>query len=349
VRINIIKIGVAANAGTCDRRATIDYDRAVTWVSATIPAPGIRSIEVGPFDVRLYALSLLAAIAVATWITIRRWTARGGDADLVLEMALWSVASGLIGARLYHVITSWDQLGDEWYAPFAIWEGGLGVWGGVAAGVAAAAVVVHRRGESVFAMMDAAAPGVLIGQGIGRLGNYFNQELFGGPSSLPWALEVDPSRRPDDTPFAETYHPTFLYEMLWNFAGAAFLIILGRRVRITPPGLFCLYVAVYSLGRIFWEQLRVDPSQTFLGQRLNFYVALVLLIGAVICFIWSQRRESAEPEAADARDLSAPAAGGATAARLAAAKAPRKSAGTPPVTVPRTPGGRARPRRKKKR
>lgn len=316
---------------------------------ATIPAPGLRTLELGPFDVRLYALCMLAGIAVATWLTMRRWTARGGDADLVLEVALWSVAFGLIGARLYHVITSWDQLGDEWYAPLAIWEGGLGVWGGIAAGVAAGAIVVHRRGESVFAMMDAAAPGVLIAQGIGRLGNYFNQELYGSASSLPWALEVDPSRRPDDTPFQATYHPTFLYEMLWNFAGAAFLIILGRRVRITPPGIFCLYVAIYSLGRIFWEQLRVDPSQTFLGQRLNFYVALALLIGAVICFIWSRRRDDDEPAPAAAGDLSAPAAGGATAARLAAAKGAGKTKGAPAGAVPRTPGGRAKPARKKKR
>jgi prolipoprotein diacylglyceryl transferase len=321
----------------------------VIWAPATIPAPGLRTLELGPFDVRLYALCMLAGIAVATWLTMRRWAARGGEPDLVLEVALWSVAFGLIGARLYHVITSWDQLGDEWYAPLAIWEGGLGVWGGVAAGVAAGAVVVHRRGESVFAMMDAAAPGVLIAQGIGRLGNYFNQELFGGPTGVPWALEVDPARRPDDTPFAETYHPTFLYEMLWNFAGAAALIILGRRVRITPPGIFCLYVAIYSLGRIFWEQLRVDPSQTFLGQRLNFYVALALLIGAVICFIWSQRRGDEEPGTADAVDVSAPAAGGATAARLAAAKSAGRTKKSPPAAVPRTPGGRAKPARKRKR
>ncbi len=123
-----------------------------------------------------------------------RWKEQGGDPDLVLEVALWSVLFGLIGGRLYHVITSWDQLGDEWYAPFAIWEGGLGIWGGVALGVAVGAYVTHRRGASVLAMMDAAAPGILIAQGIGRLGNYFNQELFGGPTDLPWGARGRPVR-----------------------------------------------------------------------------------------------------------------------------------------------------------
>ena len=283
---------------------------------ASIPAPSARDLELGPLEIRLYALCLLAGIVAAVVVTMWRWKAGGGDPDLVLEVALWSVLAGLIGARLYHDITSWDQLGDEWYAPFAIWEGGLGIWGGVALGVLTGAYVTHRRGASVLAMMDAAAPGILIAQGIGRLGNYFNQELFGGPTDLAWGLEVDPSRRPDEYLDNPTFHPTFLYEMLWNFAGAALIIWAGRRFRIRPPGVFCLYVAIYSLGRIFWEQLRVDPSREFLGQRLNFYVALVLFVGAIAFFVWSQRRAPAEPPAA----------------------AP---------DVPRTPGGRARPARKR--
>jgi prolipoprotein diacylglyceryl transferase len=267
---------------------------------ASIPAPPARNVPIGPLDVRIYALCLLAGIAVATWLTMRRWRERGGDPDLVLEVALWSVLGGLVGGRLYHVVTSPDQLGDEWYAPFAIWEGGLGIWGAVLGGVLAGAWITRRRGASVMAMMDAAAPGVLIAQGIGRLGNYFNQELFGGPTDLPWGLEVDPLRRPDAYADNPTFHPTFLYEMLWNFGGAAVLIWLGRRLRITPPGIFCLYVAIYSLGRLFWEQLRVDPSVTFLGQRLNFYVALVLLVGALAAFAWTQRREPRDGRSAGA-------------------------------------------------
>ncbi len=205
-------------------------------ILASIPAPSVRDLELGPLDIRLYALCLLAGVVVATWVTMIRWKEQGGDPDLVLEVALWSVLFGLIGGRLYHVITSWDQLGDEWYAPFAIWEGGLGIWGGVALGVVAGAYVTHRRGASVLAMMDAAAPGILIAQGIGRLGNYFNQELFGGPTDLPWGLEVDPSERPDAYPDNTTFHPTFLYEMLWNFAGAALIIWAGKRFRLRPPG-----------------------------------------------------------------------------------------------------------------
>lgn len=281
----------------------------------SIPAPSVRAFELGPFEIRMYALCLLAGVAVATWITYRRWRAQGGDPDLVLEVALWSVLAGIIGGRIYHDITSWDQVGDQWYGPFAIWEGGLGIWGGVALGVAVGAWVVHRRGASVTAFMDAAAPALLVGQAIGRLGNYFNQELYGGPSDLPWALEVDGRYRPDDDPLTATFHPTFLYELLWNLAAAALLVWIGKRYRIRPPGLFCLYVALYSLGRIFWEQLRVDPSRMFLGQRLNFYVALALLIGALAVFWWNQRRE----------DDPAPAGGGA---------------------LPRTPGGRASPGRR---
>lgn len=257
---------------------------------ASIPAPSVRDISIGPLDIRLYALCLLAGVVVATWLTMRRWKAIGGDPDLVLEVALWSVLAGLVGGRLYHDITSWNELGSQWYAPIAIWQGGLGIWGGVLAGVLVGAYVVRRRGASITAMMDAAAPGILIAQGIGRLGNYFNQELFGGPTDLPWGLEVDPNRRPAAYPDNPTFHPTFFYEMLWNFGGAALLIWLGHRFRIRPPGIFCLYVAIYSLGRIFEEQLRVDPSRHFLGQRLNFYVALALFIGGTAAFVWTQRR-----------------------------------------------------------
>ena len=282
--------GPPARAGS----TTINVVPGVTLL-ASIPAPPARNVSLGPLEIRLYALCLLAGIAAAVWLTMRRWRARGGDPDLVLETALWAVAGGLVGGRLYHVITSPDQLGDEWYAPFAIWEGGLGIWGAVAGGVAAGAVVVRRRGASVTGMLDAVAPGLLVAQSIGRLGNYFNQELYGTATTLPWALEVDPGRRPGGMEAVATYHPVFLYEILWNLAGAAALIWLGSRREIRPPGLFCLYVAWYSLGRLFWEQLRVDPSNEFLGQRVNFYVALVLLLGAAAAFVWTQRRRPGRP------------------------------------------------------
>ncbi|HTI32584.1 MAG TPA: prolipoprotein diacylglyceryl transferase [Miltoncostaea sp.] len=292
---------------------------------ANIPAPGIRQFSIGPFDIRLYALCLLAGVVAAAYIAARRWKAEGGDPELVLEVTLWSVLGGLIGARLYHDITSWNELSDHWYAPFAIWEGGLGIWGGVLVGVLVGAWVVHRRGESVLAMMDAAAPGILVAQGIGRLGNYFNQELYGGPTNLPWGLDVDPSFRPDNTPDAGVYHPTFLYEMLWNFGGAALIVWLGHRFRIRPPGVFCLYVMVYCAGRIWWEVLRVDPAHHFLGQRLNFWVALIVALLALVAFLWSLRRwpPGSEPyPKPTGRPLSAKA--------------------VPAESVPRTAGGRAK-------
>ncbi|MGI9539452.1 MAG: prolipoprotein diacylglyceryl transferase [Miltoncostaeaceae bacterium] len=251
---------------------------------ATIPAPSFREIELGPLDIRMYALTLLAGIAVGTWMTMRRWEAQGGDTDLVLEVALWGTAGGLIGGRIYHVITSYDQLGDDWWAPFAIWEGGLGIWGGVLGACIAGAVVVRRRGASVTRFMDAVAPGLLVGQGIGRLGNYFNPELYDEPTNLPWSLEVALGFRPFGLEATAAYHPVFLYEMLWNFGLAALLIWLGHRFAIRAPGVFALYVSLYSLGRVFWEQFRIDPSEEFLGQRLNFYVALALFVGGAIAF-----------------------------------------------------------------
>ncbi|MDX6555434.1 MAG: hypothetical protein QOD86_1629 [Miltoncostaeaceae bacterium] len=258
--------------------------------AASIPAPSIRQFEIGPLEIRLYALCILAGIVVATVLTTVRWRARGGDTDLVFEVALWSVLAGLIGARLYHDVTSWDQVGDQWYAPFAIWEGGLGIWGAILFGVLAGALVVRLKGASVTGFMDAAAPGILLAQAIGRLGNYFNQELFGTPTDLPWGLEVDVQDRPDGYLDSTTFHPTFLYEMVWNTAAALLLIWIGRRFRIRAPGIFCLYVAFYCAGRIIWEQLRIDPSQQFYGQRLNFYVAVAALAIAAAAFLVTQLR-----------------------------------------------------------
>ncbi len=267
-----------------------------TALAATIPAPSIRQIELGPLEIRLYALCILAGIVVATVLTMARWRARGGDNELVFEAALWGVLGGLVGGRLYHVVTSWDQLGDEWYAPLAIWEGGMGIWGSILVGVLAGALVVRLKGASVTGFMDAAAPGILIAQAIGRLGNYFNQELFGGPTDLPWGLEVGVQYRPDGYLDVTTFHPTFLYEMVWNLTAALLLILIGRRFRVRAPGIFALYVAFYCAGRIIWEQLRIDPSQEFYGQRLNFYVSVALLAAAVVAFLLIQLRRARRPQ-----------------------------------------------------
>lgn len=262
-----------------------------------IPAPDFaREFAIGPLEIRWYAITMLLGISVAAWISWRRWRAQGGEADDILELTLWAVGGGLVGARLWHVITSYDQLGDEWYAVFNIRSGGLGIWGGVALGSLAVAWAARRKGLDVGRLANAVAPGLLIGQAIGRLGNYVNQELFGGPTDLPWALEVDPRFRPLGYAETEGFHPTFLYEMIWNVALAGLLIWLGRRFLMRPWSLFALYVAGYSLGRLFWEQLRIDPSNEFLGQRVNFWVALVLMLGALAYFVWNQRRTGRPPD-----------------------------------------------------
>jgi prolipoprotein diacylglyceryl transferase len=261
---------------------------------ASIPSPSSGDIDVGPLELHAYGLMLLLGILAATWITGIRWVRRGGDWDLVFRVAMWGVAGGVVGARLYHVATSWSEVPDDWWGVFAIWKGGLGVWGGIAGGVLAGAIVVWRAGESVFAFMDTAAPGLLVAQAIGRWGNYFNQELFGKPTDLPWALEIDPLHRTEGYADEPTFHPTFLYEFGWNLLGVAVLLLVERRFRIRAPGLFALYVAWYTFGRAFEELLRIDPSHELFGLRLNFYVSVGLFALAVLAFIWSQRRRGAE-------------------------------------------------------
>jgi len=248
----------------------------------------------------MYGLMLLLAIAACVWLTGKRWVARGGDWDLIFRCTVWGVAAGIVGARLYHDITSWNEVPNHWWGPFAVWEGGLGVWGGIGLGVAVGAIIVHRSGSSVRVMMDCIAPGLLLAQGIGRLGNWWNQELFGKPTTLPWGLKIDPVHRPVGYENYATFHPTFLYEMLWDFAGVAVLLLVDRRFTIKPPALFALYVAIYTSFRMLEETLRIDPSHHFLGMRLNFWVSLVLFIGSTVFFVWWQflrgrRRRGAAP------------------------------------------------------
>jgi prolipoprotein diacylglyceryl transferase len=279
----------------------------VALLLASIPSPSSGSIDVGPLELHAYGVMLLLGILAATWLTGVRWTRRGGDWDLVFRVAMWGVAGGVVGARLYHLATSWNEVPDEWWGPFAIWEGGLGVWGGIAGGCLVGAVVVKRSGESVLAFMDAAAPGLLLAQAIGRIGNYFNQELFGEPTDLPWGLEIDPQNRPEGFAQFETFHPTFLYELGWNLLGVLVLLWLDRRFRIRPPGLFALYVAWYTFGRTFEELIRIDPSKELFGMRINFYVSVGLFVASVLTFVWAQRRrgEAERPR----RERAEPAAG----------------------------------------
>jgi prolipoprotein diacylglyceryl transferase len=253
-------------------------------VLASIPSPPSNGVHLGPFFIHAYGLAYVVAIVAAVLIASRRWEREGGDRHLVQEVALWGVPAGLVGGRLYFLATSWNEVPPHWWGPLAVWDGGLGIWGGIGAGTLAGLWVLRRHSADIPRFLDAAAPALLVAQAIGRIGNYFNQELFGGPTSLPWALQIDPAHRPPGYEQYATFQPTFLYELIWNLGLAGALVWLGHHRRIRPGGLFALYVAGYSGFRIFEEVLRVDPAHHILGLRLNLYVAALLFVGALLSF-----------------------------------------------------------------
>ena len=280
---------------------------------ASIPSPSSGTLELGPITIHMYGLMLLAGIAACIAITGVRWVARGGDWDLIFRVAVWGVGAGIVGARLYHLLTSWDEVPDEWWGPFAVWEGGLGIWGGIAGGVLVGGYIAHRAGASVPKLLDAAAPGLLVAQAIGRVGNWWNQELYGEPTDRPWGLEIDTVRRPDDYLFDETFHPTFLYEALWNLGAAVLLLVLDRFIRFKPPALFALYVSLYTAFRFYLESIRIDPSAEFGGLRVNAWVSLVLFVASTLFFIWwqllrgrNERRRERGPKPAPPKTMAVP-------------------------------------------
>ncbi len=262
-----------------------------------IPSPSINGFHIGPLFVHFYGLCYVVGITASVLIARRLWRAKGGDPDLVLTVALWGVPAGIIGARLYHDVTSWNEVRHNWYGWLAVWEGGLGIWGGILGGLAGGMIPLYKARVNIPSFLDAAAPGILVAQAIGRIGNYFNQELFGGPTKLPWGLEIEPAHRPARYLAYSTFHPTFLYELIWDLALASLLSWLVLRGRIRPPGIFALYVTGYSAFRIFEETLRVDPSHHILGERLNFWVACLLTLAGASWFVWTQRRRP-EPRGA---------------------------------------------------
>jgi prolipoprotein diacylglyceryl transferase len=269
---------------------------------ASIPSPPTGVYHVGPLTIHMYGVTLLVAIAACIWLTGVRWVRWGGDWDLIFRVAIWGVIAGIVGARLYHDLTSWSDdpaIHEHWYGPFAVWQGGLGIWGAIPFGVLVGAWVVRRSGNSVRLMMDAAAPGLLLAQGLGRWGNYWNQELYGKHTSLPWGLEIHGKGA------GFTYHPTFLYEFLWDVFGVLVLLWVDRRFKLRRPALFALYVAIYTAFRMFEETLRIDPSKHFLGERLNFWVALGCFVASVAFFVWWQfiRSPSAKQPKAKPRPI----------------------------------------------
>lgn len=266
-------------------------------VLASLPSPSQGVWHLGPIPIRAYALCIIAGIAVAVWLTRRRWAARGGDPDVVLDIAMWAVPFGVVGGRLYHVLTDPELYfgpGRDPMRAFFIWEGGLGIWGAVALGALGAWIGCRRRGIDVLDFGDALAPGLVLAQAIGRWGNYFNQELYGGPTSLPWAVRIDSAHRPADSPDVALYHPTFLYESLWNVAVAVLLFWVDRRFAVPRGKLFALYVAAYTLGRGAIEGLRIDHANHFLGLRLNEWTSAIVFLAAVAVLCWRRRRTVAE-------------------------------------------------------
>ncbi len=256
-----------------------------------IPSPSSNGFNVGPFFFHAYGIAYVFAVAGAIIVSRWGWRREGHDPDLVYEVAMWAFPAGLIGGRIYFLITTPSQIPDHWWGPFAIWKGGLGIWGGIAAGAAVGLYVASRRlsRAELRRFMDIVAPGLLVAQAIGRIGNYFNQELFGKPTTLPWGLEISPAHRPPGYLHYATFQPTFLYEIIWNLSLACFLIWLGQSRRVRAPGVFALYVAGYSGFRIFEETLRIDYSNHILGLRLNFFVALILCLLGLIWFVAIQK------------------------------------------------------------
>ena len=265
----------------------------------SIPSPSTNIWYLGPFPLRAYALCIIAGIVVAMVIANRRWKARGGTADTLESVLVLAIPFGIIGARIYHVITDYELYfgpGRDPVDALKIWNGGLGIWGAVALGALGAYLVGRRRGVRFPALLDAVAPALLVAQAIGRLGNWFNSELFGRPTTLPWALEIAPQYRPAGYAGFDTFHPTFLYEMVWNLAVAVVLVVLDRRLRLGHGKVFALYVLLYSAGRFWIEALRIDSVNEIGGFRLNNYTSALTFLAAAVVLVWLHRNRPGREE-----------------------------------------------------
>ncbi|MFJ3531359.1 prolipoprotein diacylglyceryl transferase [Streptomyces sp. NPDC090132] len=266
---------------------------------AYIPSPSTGVIDLGPIPLRGYAFCIIIGVFVAVWLGNKRWIARGGRAGTVADIAVWAVPFGLVGGRLYHVITDYQLYfsdGEDWVDAFKIWQGGLGIWGAIALGAVGAWIGCRRRGIPLPAWADALAPGIAVAQACGRWGNWFNQELYGRETDVPWALKI--SEGPNRV--AGTYHPTFLYESLWCIGVALLVIWADRRFKLGHGRAFALYVASYCAGRAWIEYMRVDEAHHILGLRLNVWTALIVFVLAVVYMVISAkvrpgREEIVEP------------------------------------------------------
>jgi prolipoprotein diacylglyceryl transferase len=260
---------------------------------AYIPSPSVGEVHLGPMPLRGYSLMVILGIAAAIWLGGRRWAARGGERAAVADIALWAVPFGLVGARVYHVVTSsapyFGDGGDPVKALY-VWDGGIGIWGAIAGGAVGAWIGCRRHRIPLSAFADAVAPGIALGQAIGRWGNWFNQELYGRATTLPWALEIDPEYRPEATSELATYHPAFLYESLWCLGVVALVVWADRRFHLDRGRTFALYAAAYTAGRFWIEYLRVDEAHHVLGLRLNDWTALLVFAAAAAYLVAKSRR-----------------------------------------------------------
>ncbi len=266
----------------------------LTSLPLSIPSPDRAVWYLGSVPVRAYALCIIVGILVAMWVGDRRWVARGGRKGLVYDVSMWAVPFGILGGRLYHVLTDWPTYfgegGSGLSGAVAIWAGGLGIWGAVALGAVGAWIGCRRHGVPLPPFGDSIAVGLALAQAIGRWGNWFNQELFGRPTDLPWALEIDPAHRPDGYEQYATFHPTFLYESLWLVGVAALVAWADRRWSMGHGRAFALYVAAYCVGRLGMELLRIDPATHIAGIRINVFTSVLVGVAAVAYLLVSRRR-----------------------------------------------------------
>ena len=267
-----------------------------------ISSPDINSFQLGPATIRFYALFILAGIVLAVWLTSRRLTRRGAASGVVLDIALWAIPLGILGGRLYHVVThpgDYFYPGADLWRTLYVWDGGQAIFGAVLFGGVGALIGCRRAGVRFLSFADALAPGMLLAQAFGRFGNYFNQELFGTPTTLPWGLHIDPSSPafPEGLPAETLFHPLFLYEMLWNIAGAVLILLLERRLSLRWGKALGLYLIIYGTGRAWLESFRLDPTEFLLfGVKINLLTAVaVAVIGLVLIIVQSRRHPEPEP------------------------------------------------------
>jgi prolipoprotein diacylglyceryl transferase len=265
-----------------------------------IPSPDVSYIELGPVRIHFYALFILAGIILALVLTESRLRSRGAESGVALDISLWAIPLGILGGRFFHVVTHPNDYffpGADLLAVFRIWEGGLAIYGALMFGALGAAIGARAAGIKFTSYLDAVAPGVLLAQAIGRWGNYFNNELFGTPTDLPWGLQIDSNNPayPAGLPEGVLFHPTFLYESIWSLAGVALLLAADQRFNLRWAKMFGLYIVYYSVGRVWIEAIRIDPSEIILGLRVNIWSAIAgIALGLAIIFIQSRRHPGLE-------------------------------------------------------